>query len=318
MTDTRYKITMDGSLTPGVSLAEAQESFARLFKTQVASIKRLFTSGPTVIKRGINSAEADKYLQALLSVGVIAHKEIDIAAGLSLEPIPSDAASAQDTISAGSADSAGRMTCPKCATEQQKNDICQSCGIVIAKFNSYQSAQSQLATPSYAGSASPYATPKAVIEQDADEVGELSIWGVEGRLGRMRSIAWSMVLMFAMAPAMLIGMLALRSSIVLGAILLAIIGLAAIVIGIQISVKRLHDIGWSGWLLLIAFIPVVGSIFQFLLLVLPGSKKSNRYGATPPPNSTGVKVLFWLWVVFLLSGLVFGVLGGLAAAILAQ
>ena len=320
MTDTRYKITMDGSLAPDVSLAEAQENFAHLFKTDISSIKRLFTSGPTVIKRNINSAEADKYLQALRSVGVIAHKEMDVAVGLSLEAIPSDAveASAQDTISADSADSTARMICPKCTAEQLDNEICQSCGIVIAKFNSYQSAQSQLTPPSYAGSASPYATSKAIIEQDADEVGELSIWGVEGRLGRMRSIAWSMVLMFAMAPAMLIGMLAFRSSMVLGSILLAVICLAAIVIGIQISVKRLHDIGWSGWLLLIAFIPVVGNIFQFLLLVLPGSKKSNRYGAVPPPNSAAVKVLFWLWVVFLLFGLVFGLLGGLTAAILTQ
>lgn len=315
MSNPRYKITMDGSLAPGVTLERAQENFARLFKTEINAIKRLFSSGPTVIKRDISSAEADKYLQALQTAGVIAKKEMDHATGLSLEPIPSDTAQANSH----SPDSVGRMSCPKCATEQLENDICQSCGIVIAKFNNYQAAQAQPTAFTSAGADSPYASPKATIERESDEeIGELNVWGVEGRLGRMRYIAWSMVLMFAMTPAMLIGMLALQSSLVLGGLLMAVTGVVAAVMAIQFSVKRLHDIGWSGWLLLITLIPVLGSIFQFLIFVLPGSTSSNRYGAVPPINSTAVKVLFWLWLVMLLSGFVFGLLGGAATAIMAQ
>lgn len=300
MPDTRYKITIDGSLTPGVSLQTAQENFARIFKAEVSSIKRLFHSGPTVIKRNISSAEADKYVQALLGAGVIAKKHTDLAAGLSLQPTAEE-------HTAQTADSSAQMTCPKCSAVQPVNDICQNCGIVIAKFNARQAAYNSTE------SISPYATPKATIEQGLDEVAELSIWGVEGRLGRMRFIAWSLVLMLAMAPAMLFGTLIMQFSMMLGGFLLLVMALLVTVVAIQFSIKRLHDIGWSGWLLLISFVPVLGSIFQLLILVLPGSSSSNRYGAPPPANSTAIKVLFWLWVIFLLSAVLLAVLGGFIA-----
>ena len=302
MPDTRYKITMDGSLVPGVSLTTAQENFARIFKAEVSSIKRLFHSGPTVIKRNISSAEADKYVQVLRAAGVIAEKQTDLAAGLSLQPTA-------DEHAAHGAKSPVQMTCPKCSAVQPSSDICQSCGIVIAKFNHRQAAHNNTAT------ISPYATPKAIIEQEPDHMADISIWGIEGRLGRMRFIAWSLVLMLAMAPAMLFGTLIMQSSMMFGGFLIVAMALLVSVVAIQFSVKRLHDIGWSGWLLLVSFVPVLGSIFQLLILLLPGSKGNNRYGAAPPANSTAVKVLFWLWVIFLLSGLLLAVLGGFMAGV---
>lgn len=303
MSDIHYKITMDGSLAPGVTLDFAQESLARLFKKDVGVIKHLFSGNPIVIKRDINSSQADKYIEALFSAGVIAHKAVDLAANLSLVSISTDSPE----------EGSERMTCPKCATEQALHETCQSCGIVIAKFNSYQNQASNLITTS---PVSPYAAPAATIEQDTTEVGELNIWGVEGRIGRMRYVAWSMVFMLAMAPAMLISMLAFKASAPFGGLLIAVAGVVAMIIGIQISVKRLHDIGWSGWLLFISLIPVVGSIFQLLIFVMPGSQGNNRYGAPAPANSTAVKVLFWIWVALLSSGFVLGLISGMLGAML--
>lgn len=301
MPDVHYKITMDGSLAPGVTLNFAQESLARLFKKDVSAIKHLFSGKPIAIKRDISATQADQYIKALLSAGVIAHKEVDLAANLSLESISSNSLD----------EDSARMTCPKCVTEQVLHDICQNCGIVIAKFNSYQAIN-----PTKATSASPYAAPTAIIEQDTSEVGELNIWGTEGRIGRMRYVAWSMVFMLAIAPAMLVSVLALKASVLLGGLLIAAATVVAMIIGIQISIKRLHDIGWSGWLLFISLIPVAGSIFQLLIFVIPGNQGNNRYGAPAPANSTGVKVLFWIWVALLSSGFVIGLLSGMLGAIL--
>lgn len=291
MTDTLYKITMDGSLAPGVTLEFAQENFARLFKADVSAVKRLFSGSSTVIKRDITEQEADKYVQALFNAGVIARKEVDLAANLSLEKIDSDIET----------QSTERMTCPKCGTEQAQNTMCANCGIVIAKFNNYQ-AQAKQAISTAA--ASPYASPMAIVENDNHEVGELNIWGVEGRIGRMRSIAWSMVLMFAMLPAMLVCAVAFKISNVLGGLFALVLVIGMMVVAIQISVKRLHDIGWSGWLLLITLIPLVGNIFQLLITVMPGTKGSNLYGAAPPENSTAVKVLFGIWVAVMVITIV--------------
>lgn len=305
MPDTRYKITMDGSLAPGVSLQTAQENFARIFKAEVSSIKPLFHSGPTVIKRNISSAEADHYVQTLLAAGIIVKKHTDLAAGLSLQPTADEHATQVTKHSQ-------HMTCPKCSAAQPSDGVCHNCGIVTAKFNNQPAAHSKTET------ISPYATPKAIIEQELDEVAELNIWGIKGRLGRMRFIAWSLLLMLAMVPAMLFGTLIMQSSVMLGGFLLVVMGLLVSVVAIQFSIKRLHDIGWSGWLLLISLVPVLGGIFQLLILLIPGSNSSNRYGAPPPANSTAVKVLFWLWIIFLLSGSALAILGGGFMADLSQ
>ena len=303
MTDTHYKITMDGSLAPGVTLEFAQDNFARLFKTDVSAVKRLFSGGPTVIKRGISEAEADKYVQALFSAGVVARKELDLVTSLSLESIESEHEAENDE----------RMTCPKCEAEQARSEMCANCGIVIAKFNHYQAQAQQVATST---PASPYASPLAMAAEDDNEVGELNIWGVNGRIGRMRYVAWSMVYTLALLPVMLVCALAFKISPWLGGLLGIVALIAAMVIGIQISVKRLHDIGWSGWLLLIALVPLVGSIFQILIFVMPGTKGSNLYGPPPPENSQAVKVLFWIWIALIGAGFVIGIITGMLGAML--
>ena len=305
MTDTHYKITMDGSLAPGVTLEFAQDNFARLFKTDVSAVKRLFSGGPTVIKRGISEAEADKYVQALFNAGVVARKELDLVASLSLESIESEHDAENDE----------RMTCPKCEAEQARSEMCANCGIVIAKFNHYQAQAQQVARPT-STTTSPYASPLAMAAEDDNEVGELNIWGVNGRIGRMRYVAWSMVYTLALLPVMLVCALAFKISPWLGGLLAVVALIGAMIVGVQISVKRLHDIGWSGWLLLIALVPLVGSIFQIITFVMPGTKGSNLYGPPPPENSQAVKVIFWIWIALIGAGFVIGLITGMLGAML--
>ena len=58
-------------------------------------------------------------------------------------------------------------------------------------------------------------------------------------------------------------------------------GLALLVPGIAVGVRRLHDTGRTGWWLLIALIPLIGTIWIIVLLVLDGDQGSNPYGADP-------------------------------------
>jgi uncharacterized membrane protein YhaH (DUF805 family) len=46
-------------------------------------------------------------------------------------------------------------------------------------------------------------------------------------------------------------------------------------------VSRFHDIGWSGWAVLLMFVPLVGVVAFLLLLVVPGQKRPNSYGEPP-------------------------------------
>lgn len=50
--------------------------------------------------------------------------------------------------------------------------------------------------------------------------------------------------------------------------------LAVLIPGIAVGVRRMHDVGKSGWFLLIP-------IYNFILAVTEGEKGENQYGADP-------------------------------------
>jgi len=56
-------------------------------------------------------------------------------------------------------------------------------------------------------------------------------------------------------------------------------------VSLGISVRRLHDIGKSGWMLFIGLIPLVGTIWLFVLYLRDSQPGTNKYG----PNPKGVE-----------------------------
>lgn len=70
--------------------------------------------------------------------------------------------------------------------------------------------------------------------------------------------------------------------------LLQVIFLLALIIpGIAVAIRRLHDIGKSGWMLLISLIPIIGGIWLLILLARDSNPGDNKYG----PNPKGVLAL---------------------------
>lgn len=168
---------------------------------------------------------------------------------------------------------------------------------------------------------SPYAPPLANVSEGVAGFATLKPFGVDGRIGRLRFLAWSMVLslvtMAVVSVFAIIGLALVSSdstaSLIIGGILAFFLCLAFLIASIMISAQRLHDIGWSGWLWLLNLVPFVGSFFPLLLLAMPGNQTANRYGAPPPPNSTAVKVLSALWLVVIALVIVGALAGGLSA-----
>jgi hypothetical protein len=56
---------------------------------------------------------------------------------------------------------------------------------------------------------------------------------------------------------------------------------------------------WSGWTVLLTLIPFVALIWVFKR----GSEGTNSYGAPPPPNTLGVKILGLLLPVLAVVGI---------------
>ena len=64
--------------------------------------------------------------------------------------------------------------------------------------------------------------------------------------------------------------------------LLLITLLAVAIPSVMLSIKRLHDLGRSGWFVLIGFIPVFGPLWLFVALGLfSGTIGPNLYGPDP-------------------------------------
>jgi len=57
--------------------------------------------------------------------------------------------------------------------------------------------------------------------------------------------------------------------------------LAVFIPGLAVSVRRLHDIGKSGWMILIALIPIIGAIWLLVLMVTDSNPGENQYGQNP-------------------------------------
>jgi Predicted membrane protein len=64
-------------------------------------------------------------------------------------------------------------------------------------------------------------------------------------------------------------------------IVFILFSLAVLIPGIALGIRRLHDVNYSGWLILLCLIPVVNVIFIFLLCVIEGNQYDNQYGPTP-------------------------------------
>lgn len=63
--------------------------------------------------------------------------------------------------------------------------------------------------------------------------------------------------------------------------LTAIYYLGVLIPTLAVQVRRLHDIGKSGWWLLIIFIPLVGAIVLLVFFVKDSSPGDNEYGPNP-------------------------------------
>jgi uncharacterized membrane protein YhaH (DUF805 family) len=57
--------------------------------------------------------------------------------------------------------------------------------------------------------------------------------------------------------------------------------LAVLIPSLAVGVRRLHDLGKSGWMLLIVLIPCVGIILLIVWAASDGEPHDNAYGPVP-------------------------------------
>ena len=63
--------------------------------------------------------------------------------------------------------------------------------------------------------------------------------------------------------------------------------LAVLIPSLAVTARRLHDIGQSGWLQLIVFIPLFGAVILFFLMIVGSDPGDNRFDANPRGSDPG-------------------------------
>ena len=107
-----------------------------------------------------------------------------------------------------------------------------------------------------------------------------------GRAGRKEY--WHFFLMYILITILLtvvdaiIGKLDTKTGVGLFSSLFA---LALLLPGLGVAIRRLHDIGRTGWWLLVGVIPLVGVILLLVFAAIKGDVAANKYGAVPPQDA---------------------------------
>lgn len=79
-----------------------------------------------------------------------------------------------------------------------------------------------------------------------------------------------------------------------------------------LGVRRLHDCGYSGWLLLLGLVPIIGSLFLLYAYLKPGTPEANRFGHAPADDLRGwEKFAGLIGVILVLLFTVLGIYGSL-------
>ena len=148
----------------------------------------------------------------------------------------------------------------------------------------------------------PYQTPGSSVEDQGEQYSEVKILSTAGRLGRVRYIGYTVGLSMLLAIAMgLVMAMSAAAGIAALSVIVTVLGYVAIIaLQIILTVQRCHDFNSSGWLSILAIIPLVNLIFW----AIPGTDGPNRFGNPPPPNTTGAVVLALIIPLIFVVGIV--------------
>lgn len=144
-----------------------------------------------------------------------------------------------------------------------------------------------------------YEAPRSRVDgRVIQQFGEVKIFGVSGRIGRVRYIAYNFGVTSLISFAL--GMMGFFSALIQPAkgatpgiimgTLMIIIYVVIVVYTVTVTIRRCRDFNGSGWLSLLLLVPLANFIFFLALMLVPGTDGENNYGLPPPPNTKGAIV----------------------------
>lgn len=141
--------------------------------------------------------------------------------------------------------------------------------------------------------ANPYSAPAADLNSLAgEETYEPQVFAVNGRIGRMRYLAYSLVMsvLAYVVFAVLFGIGMAVGGMGVGFVFMLLGYIPMLAVTFILARRRLNDLDKSGWLSLLLIVPLVNLGLMLYLIFAAGTAGTNQFGPQPSPNSTLVKV----------------------------
>lgn len=352
--DPGVNLILTGSILPGHAAADVVQALSRLMGLPEEKIPPLLAGRETVVRRNLEAGKAPRYLHALRQAGAEARVEASAApasvpsaaevgrpelapaaSGASApaggdeaarSPLRSDAVAAGGapaTVLAlvGEAPGVEMMNCPSCGAAQPKRNLCRECGVDMPRMMAAQTQAARAetaATPARGAAAAPLG-PLSRVEQEGSADGYSTpaafSLSLEGRVGRLRYLAYSFPAYVPLFVGALLGAVLGQGTSMVAALIIG--SLLTVWMALRVSVLRLHDLNRSGkWVLLAILLPVASGlsgaprgmivsvaffiIGSLLLLFWPGDMGANDYGDPPGPNTLwtliGAVAAVGLWI----------------------
>lgn len=81
---------------------------------------------------------------------------------------------------------------------------------------------------------------------------------------------------------------------VFGDIIFSALILLTLPLVLSFYIRRLHDLGYTGWGALLLLIPLINCITLLIFLLVSGQDSDNRFGSKPLPKILSLKEMFGL------------------------
>lgn len=144
----------------------------------------------------------------------------------------------------------------------------------------------------------PYAAPEAGLELPFAPSDEARLFCWNGRIGRVRFVAYSLLgmplaILFGLLSGIAVGVFGLQSYFASEARVMtigAVIFMIPLLVLAVMTRRRLHDFDIGGWWTFMLLFPILQFVFLIYMVVAPGTPETNRFGGVPAPADLGVKL----------------------------
>ena len=311
-----FSLVFRGEFVAGHGVDAAKRLLCSALKVSPENEARLFSGSRVVIKKGISLPEAERYRQKFERAGIVLHVE-SVASHANPPPTMVPESKIVDkTPEDASLPVSNHQETPSHPGTQASRLSLEPIKVKEAPKTS-EPTQVEVVEKDF------------VEEEDyetAETTGEdASIWKIvlgnfsfTGRIDRLTFFVGSLifsalnsilaVIFFDFITSFFVRSLSLKeasggsflAAFTGAGLLFAVVGIALTVFSIRLPLRRLQDIGYSGWWALILLIPYVNFVFWLFLVFKSGEEGDNQYG--PPPGDTSQRLLAGVLAVLVIIG----------------